>query len=311
MYTLGSLFTGIGGIDLAFQRAGFQIAFQVEIDDYCNRVLQRHWPNVGRRRDVRECSAANLPAVDVLAGGFPCQDISSAGKGAGIKEGNRSGLWFEFARLIGELRPRIVLLENVAAIIRRDGEIVLEGLTQMGYDAEWGLIPASAVGAPHRRERWFCVAYAKRNDAQLRYRLGASTIKNEYDGAGASNSSTPLGNTEGIRQQRDGAGWQSLAVARSEQNEISWNGFGSTQSIMGRAIDGLSRQLDTHRWPSRPHEDQQIWEAPRTSSGIPNRASRLKALGNAVVPQVVQPIAEAIHTLLTEADQGASRQESA
>lgn len=113
---VGSLFSGIGGLDLGLARAGFHITFQVEIDPYCQKVLAQHWPEVQRFEDVRECGAHNLPAIDVLAGGFPCQDISTAGKRAGI-EGERSGLWREFARIIGEARPRYVLIENVAALL--------------------------------------------------------------------------------------------------------------------------------------------------------------------------------------------------
>ena len=105
MLTVGSLFAGIGGIDLAFEAAGFRIAWQVEIDDFCTDILSKRWPDVPRYRDVRECGAHNLARCDVLTGGFPCQDISVAGQGAGILAGTRSGLWFEFARIIGELRP--------------------------------------------------------------------------------------------------------------------------------------------------------------------------------------------------------------
>lgn len=385
-YTLGSLFSGIGGIDLAFERAGFQIAFQVEIDDYCNRILERHWPHVERRRDVRECSAGNLPAVDVLVGGFPCQDISAAGKGAGIKEGNRSGLWIEFARIIGEIRPRIVLLENVAAITSNGGTRVIADLAALGYDAEWGVVPASAVGAPHRRERWWCVAHARRErwepgqrrsvsaaatgdvshngptdsnptlahteriSAELRYGLGAPPIKTKDDGSSIANRSTSMGNTasQGLSQPRqsqfatldtqaaaglviqserssdelgnsnrislkgDRSARQQITSARSRQGQPEGPGSdiaitGPTQSVMGRTVDGLSRQLDSHRWPARPNEDQYPWEAPRTiTQKLAGRSSRLKALGNAVVPQVVQPIAEAIHALLEETDRAGS-----
>ncbi len=158
----GSLFAGIGGLDLGLERAGMECAWQVEIDDYCRRVLTKHWPNVPKFRDVRECGAANLPAVDLICGGFPCQDISNAGKRAGI-EGERSGLWSEYYRIICELRPRFVLVENVAALLERGMGRVLGDLAESGYDAEWTLLSAADLGAPHLRERVFICAYTNGN----------------------------------------------------------------------------------------------------------------------------------------------------
>lgn len=133
-----------------------------EADEYCRRVLKHHWPRVPVYDDVRAVTADRLAAdgieVDAIAGGFPCQDISFAGFGAGI-EGERSGLWSEFARLIGELRPRIVLVENVAALLDRGIGVVLGDLARIGYDAEWSVVSACSVGAPHVRRRVFVVAY--------------------------------------------------------------------------------------------------------------------------------------------------------
>lgn len=158
MLTFGSLFAGIGGLDLGLERAGMQCQWQVEIDDYATKVLAKHWPDVARFRDVRECGSGNLSRVDLICGGFPCQDISYAGKGAGLA-GARSGLWSEYARIIGELRPRYVLVENVAALLGRGMGTVLGNLSAIGYDAEWEIVSAAAVGAPHLRERVFIVAY--------------------------------------------------------------------------------------------------------------------------------------------------------
>ena len=138
---------------------------QVEIDDYANRVLAKHWPQVRRFRDVRECGAHNLPRADVIAGGFPCQDISNAGKRAGIT-GERSGLWAEFARIIGELRPCYVLVENVAALLHRGIDRVLGDLAALGFDAEWHCIPASAVGAPQQRDRLWIMGHTV-DDARI------------------------------------------------------------------------------------------------------------------------------------------------
>ena len=158
--TVGSLFAGIGGFDLGFERAGFDIKWQVEIDDYASRVLAKHWPHVRRYGDIRECGTRNLDPVDVICGGFPCQDISSAGQKFGIG-GERSGLWSEMVRVVGELRPRYVVMENVSDLLFRGLGDVLGGLADIGYDAEWDRIPASALGAPHRRRRLWIVAYPK------------------------------------------------------------------------------------------------------------------------------------------------------
>jgi site-specific DNA-cytosine methylase len=161
MLTFGSLFAGIGGFDLGLERAGMACAWQVEREPYAVRVLEKHWPNVRRHDDV--CTfppAEGNWAVDLICGGFPCQDISVAGKGLGLA-GKRSGLWVEMHRIISELRPRYVIVENVAALLSRGMETVLGDLSQIGYDAEWHVIPASAVGAPHRRDRVWIVAYAK------------------------------------------------------------------------------------------------------------------------------------------------------
>ncbi len=165
--TVGSLFAGIGGFDLGFERAGFEIKWQVEIDPFCRAVLAKHWPDVRRYEDVRGVHARwsrqypcehCLETVDVLVGGFPCQDISPAGSRKGI-DGAQSGLWREYARLVRELRPRYIVVENSADLLIRGMERVLGDLAESGYDAEWECLPAFAFGAPHRRDRVFIVAY--------------------------------------------------------------------------------------------------------------------------------------------------------
>ena len=167
--TAGSLFAGIGGFDLGFERAGFDIRWQVEIDDYANRVLAKHWPNVPRYGDIRAIDWATVPAVDVLCGGFPCQDISNLntrGKGIG---GEKSGLWREYEKAIDRLRPKWILIENTASIRSKGLWTVLHDLDALGFDAEWHCIPACAVGAPHVRDRAWIVAYphGKRHQACL------------------------------------------------------------------------------------------------------------------------------------------------
>jgi DNA (cytosine-5)-methyltransferase 1 len=156
--TFGSLFAGIGGFDLGFERAGLVCKWQVEIDDYANRVLAKHWPEVHRERDIRQCGSHNLETVDVICGGFPCQDISKAGKGEGIT-GQQSGLWNDMLRLIRNVRPRFAVVENVAALRKRGLADVLSGLSGIGFNAEWFCINATQFGAPHQRRRMFIVGW--------------------------------------------------------------------------------------------------------------------------------------------------------
>jgi len=157
--THGSLFAGIGGFDLGFERAGIKTVWQVEIDPFCRRVLERHWPQVPRFADIRDYGRRFiLERPDIITGGFPCQDISSAGGRAGI-DAARSGLWAEYLRIISHLRPRFAVLENVSALLNRGIGRLLGRLVECGYDAEWETIPACAFGFPHLRKRVFIVAY--------------------------------------------------------------------------------------------------------------------------------------------------------
>ena len=203
--TYGSLFAGIGGIDRGLDRAGMRCLFQVEIDDYCRKVLAKHWPDVPKYSDVPkfcrracDCKPENEDGEvicprcgiefgkcecigtdqlidecgipDLLCGGFPCTDLSVCGKGEGLA-GERSGLWFEYLRIIRELLPRYVVIENSTALLVRGIEDVLRGLSQSGYDAEWQVIRASDFALPHRRERLFIVAHS--NGLHGTTRMGA------------------------------------------------------------------------------------------------------------------------------------------
>jgi DNA (cytosine-5)-methyltransferase 1 len=173
------LFSGIGGFSLGLERTGgFETVAFCEIEEFPRRVLAKHWPDVPCYRDVRELTAERLAAdgiaVDVITGGFPCQDLSIAGNQAGIREGTRSGLWAEIDRLIGELRPAFLVVENVANLLAGPSEQpgqwfgrVLGDLAERGYNAEWENIPASALGAPHRRERVWLVAYPDQDGREL------------------------------------------------------------------------------------------------------------------------------------------------
>lgn len=162
-YKLLDLFSGIGGFSLGLERSGaFQTVAFCEIEPFCRRVLAKHWPEVPCYDDVRTLTAERLAAdgiaVDVICGGFPCQDISTAGKRAGLA-GERSGLWGEYLRLVRDIQPRYVFVENVSALRFRGLGDVLGDLAASGYDALWECIPASAVGAPHGRDRVWILAY--------------------------------------------------------------------------------------------------------------------------------------------------------
>ncbi len=157
--TLGSLFAGIGGFELGLERTGgFKTEWQVEIDPFCRRVLAKHWPDVRRWDDVRTFPPPGEWGVDVICGGFPCQDISRAGYQLRI-DAPRSGLWSKYASIIREIRPRFVIVENVAALLESGMGRVLGDLAKIGYDAEWQSIPAALLRAPHIRQRVWILAY--------------------------------------------------------------------------------------------------------------------------------------------------------
>lgn len=149
------LFSGIGGFSLGLERAGMHTIGFCEIDPYCRAVLKKHWPDVPCHDDIRTFTP---PAADVVCGGFPCQDISNAGLRMGL-EGERSGLWKHFARVIGLVKPRFAIVENVAAITFRGLGCILSDLASIGYDAEWHVICAASIGAPHERQRCWIIAY--------------------------------------------------------------------------------------------------------------------------------------------------------
>lgn len=159
------LFSGIGGFSLGLERAGMRTVAFCEIEPFARRVLAKHWPDVPIYRDVRDLTANRLASdgvpVDVICGGFPCQDISSSGPRVGLA-GHKSGLWAEYARLIRELRPIYVIVENVADLLHRGLSDVLGDLASSGYDAEWRCVPASVVGLPQTRDRMWIVAYPSR-----------------------------------------------------------------------------------------------------------------------------------------------------
>jgi DNA (cytosine-5)-methyltransferase 1 len=264
------LFSGIGGFSLGLERAGMQTVAFCEIEPYPRAVLRKHWPDVPCYDDVRTLTADRLAAdgigVDVICGGFPCQDISFAGKGAGLA-GERSGLWREIARLVGEIRPRYVILENVAALLSRGLGDVLGDLAALGYDAEWHCIPASYVGASHRRDRIWIVGYP--NDQR------------KPDGAvDAEASGLPIvANTDSGRLGR--------AIRREVEQPRGAEAIGGSEDVAypgrngGESDGGLGYLL------SEP-------DVGRVAHGVPARVDRLRCLGNAVVPQIPEIIGRVI-----------------
>lgn len=161
MLNVLDIFSGIGGFSIGLEAVGLQTIAFCEINPFCQKILKKHWPSVPIFSDittVHKEDLKTLPTIDVIAGGFPCQDISVAGKGGGINA-KRSGLWKEFARLINEIRPKYAIIENVANLRSKGLIAVLQDLWAIGYDAEWHCIPASAFGAPHRRDRIWIIAY--------------------------------------------------------------------------------------------------------------------------------------------------------
>ena len=233
--TVGSLFAGIGGFDLGLERAGFEITWQVEIDPYCQRVLAKHWPHVQRYGDIRAIDWGTVEPVDLLCGGFPCQDISLAGKGVGLA-GERSGLWFEYAKAIEVLKPRYVLIENVSALRSRGLDQVLGSLAALGYDAEWHCIPACAVGAPHRRDRVWIIAYAQSDRTQR------GTFQQRGAIVGDDGDTQFVADANRTRSQGHG-GECELGQGQSEM-QVSGSGWWQSEPDVGRVVDGLSAELD-------------------------------------------------------------------
>ncbi|MBI3089618.1 MAG: DNA (cytosine-5-)-methyltransferase [Candidatus Tectomicrobia bacterium] len=161
-YRLVSFFSGIGGFDLGFERAGFEIVYQCEINDFCNRILEQHWPDVPRSKDIRRVNHEEIPDADVWAAGFPCQDVSLARMGprSGLR-GKQSGLFYDFARVIGDALPGVVLIENVAGLLSshggRDFQVVIRTLAELGYAVGWRVFNSKNFGVAQSRQRVYIV----------------------------------------------------------------------------------------------------------------------------------------------------------
>ena len=255
-----SLFSGIGGLDLAAEWAGFSTVGQCEWADYPTAVLEKHWPDVPRWRDIRTLTKENfyertgLETITVLSGGFPCQPFSTAGKRRG-KEDDRY-LWPEMLRVIQEIRPRWVVGENVAGIVTLALDQVLSDLEGIGYACQAVIIPACAVDAPHRRDRCAILAYG--------------------------NSGGQLGGGAELRT----AGCCGSYVSNTDNQRLQIPGYEpGVETVQPK--DGTEFGC---WWPAEPGVG-------RVAHGVPARVDRLKCLGNAVVPQQFYPFFRAIAQL--------------
>lgn len=303
----GSLFSGIGGIELGFEQEGFETKWFVECDPFAKAILRKQFPNAIIYDNVEEVDFSKVQRVKALTGGFPCQDISNAGKRAGI-EGNRSSLWKHYLRAIMQIRPEIAFIENVSALTSRGLCEVLSDLAKIGYDAEWHCVPASAVGANHQRDRIFILAYPNcsghiyrqieeystktREQTQFEFESRANSSNlglQDWNNSSSSKFSLSqkqwrenairessckrdVSNSECIRPSKQGKPRKSMHSKKIEERETNWfnyDGFWAIEPNVGRVADG-----------------------------IPFRVDRIKALGNAVVPQVAAVFAKAIKEIL-------------
>ena len=281
------LFSGIGGFSLGLEKCGMKTVAFCEIDEYAKKVLKKHWSDVPIYDDVTKLSKEVLDndriSVDLICGGFPCQDISVAGVKKGI-EGERSGLWSEFARLISEIRPKYAIVENVPNLLSGDrgrwfGR-VLGDLAKIGYDAEWHCISASELGARHHRDRVWIIAYLGNpssdgwDENQSETKRSKSTVKESERGRMLQSEGTSnVSNSERIGQSRSRVHGRRISKEENKDREASW----LIHSCQG----------DSSIWHTEP-------QVGRVANGIPNRSHRLRCLGNAVVPQIPELIGKAI-----------------
>ena len=281
-----SLFTGIGGLDLAAEWAGFCTVGQCEWADYQTKVLEKHWPDVARWRDIRTLTQESfyertgLRTVDVISGGFPCQPFSNAGKRRGTADDRY--LWPEMLRVIQELRPTWVIGENVAGIINLALDTVLSDLEIQGYQTRAFIIPACGVDAPHRRDRVAIVAYAQRAERWKGKSAGNEPDRKDAgreEKAGRIGAPSPHGGA-GFMADANGERCQKFKPATFTNKTAAISRQDHERNVCQTADAGFS-------WTVEPGVG-------RVANGIPFRVDRLKCLGNAVVPAQFYPIFKAI-----------------
>ena len=276
--TILDTFAGIGGFSYAADKlvGGFKTTQFIEINPFCQKILNKHWPNIPIHNDINTFTAG-IGQFDCITGGFPCQDISVAGRQEGITEESRSGLFYSLMRVIRMVRPRFVVLENVAAILNNGLDIVLGELSQAGYDAEWAVISASSLGGCHRRSRWWCVAYTNN------YGSSSSSINEVND---KTNSSPQERQNEISKSSRSSESQNSRIVRSTKGNVTNSNSERLQRQILSKMERGLWTAEHTRRL--NPNWRQYVSKPilPRGSDGLSFRVDRTKALGNSIVPQV-------------------------
>ena len=288
------LFAGIGGFTIGLEKAGFETVAFCEIEPYAQKVLKKNWPEVPIYDDVRTITAERLVSdgirVDVITGGFPCQDISVAGNQAGIADGTRSGLWSECARLIGELRPRYAIFENVTNLLNGERgdwfKRVLWDISAIGYDAEWHCIPASELGAHHHRDRVWIICYPRREVLLEDSRYGEwRDSKSVIGGEDA----------QGKRECDPGSiGRSSQNVADALYKRLQRGIHRRQESQWESKLGHFRRSSSTHGQPTKNEWDIEP-DVGRVANGVPSKSHRLKCLGNAVVPPIPELIGRAIY----------------
>ncbi len=290
-FTVGSLFSGIGGLDLGLERAGWEVRWQVENNEWCTRVLAKHWPDVPRYGDIKELSGHDLEKVDLIAGGFPCQPVSVAGKRKA--QADSRWLWPEFLRIVSEVRPRLVLVENVPGLLHRGMAGVIGDLSSCGYNAEWGCLSAADVGAPHLRERVFIVAHSISGAGGGQRRIFEDPQGQGWGTAEAGASSIQ---PEGRQAHHPDTQPSSEVVAHTPSERYDGGLPTRTpQEARGTPSEGYDvAHPDSYPLvgPPVPREERNPWTVEpnvgRVAYGIPSRVDRLRGLGNAVVPQVAE-----------------------
>ena len=303
------LFAGAGGGILADLLLGHNPIGACEIEQYPRDVLlarQRDGilPNFPIWDDV--CTLDGKPwrgTVDVLAGGFPCQDISAAGKGTGIS-GERSGLWKEYARLIEEMRPRFVFAENSPLLRTRGLGVVLEDLAALGYNARWGIIGAGAVGAPHKRDRMWVLAYANLPGQQQGHKEMEGGASKQFDSSSIQPDQVAYANGTGLQGTYEQSEVERLRgniggcgevkeFWRNDPAEVSYPNLHVGSNVCGSQLDGKALSVtgepcEVHQPITPGTQAQEIPTEPamgRVAHGVANRVDRLKAIGNGQVPQ--------------------------
>ena len=290
-----SLFSGIGGLDLGLERAGMTCVAQVEIDDYCNQILEKHWPDVPRWRDIHDINEGDLSDADLICGGFPCQPVSVAGRREGANDPR--WLWPEFHRIIRLVRPRIVLVENVPGLLTSGFGEVASDLADSGYDLEWTRLSAASVGAPHLRDRIFLVAHVARASSTVPDTERDAIRLERQRGGQQHRQSGPSESRSTGQIVADAHGLKDGGLHPGRQNGRTTAQPARHGEMADTTGEGLEERGPDTR--SRPRLERSSWwavepDVGRVAHGIPRRVDRLRGLGNAVVPQVAEYIGRLI-----------------